>query len=70
MAVYIDKLRLMDAMADGEITHIDSDEAFRARFGHSCDVILGRMTRSLIPRRTLFDITRRCASAAQRSRGR
>ena len=28
MAVYVDTLRLMDAMADGEITHIDLGEAF------------------------------------------
>ena len=32
MAVYIDTLRLMDAMTDGEITHIDLGEKFRARF--------------------------------------
>ena len=39
MAVYIDKLRLMDAMADGEITHIDLDEAFRKRFGNPYAVV-------------------------------
>jgi 2-polyprenyl-6-methoxyphenol hydroxylase-like FAD-dependent oxidoreductase len=39
MAVYIDKLSLMDAMADGEITHIDLDEAFRARFGNPYAVV-------------------------------
>ena len=31
MAVYIDQLRLMDSMADGEITHIDLGDAFRKR---------------------------------------
>ena len=35
MAVYIDKLRLMDAMSGEEITHIPLDEAFRKRFGLS-----------------------------------
>ncbi|SJZ76562.1 salicylate hydroxylase [Enhydrobacter aerosaccus] len=39
MAVYIDKLRLMDAMADGEITHIDLGEAFRERFGNPYAVV-------------------------------
>ena len=39
MAVYIDKLRLMDAMADGEICHIDLGEAFRARFGNPYAVV-------------------------------
>ena len=39
MAVYIDKLRLMDAMADGEITHIDLGETFRARFGNPYAVV-------------------------------
>ncbi|MBS0520223.1 MAG: 3-hydroxybenzoate 6-monooxygenase [Proteobacteria bacterium] len=39
MAVYIDRLRLMDAMADGEITHIDLGEAFRARFGNPYAVV-------------------------------
>ncbi|HTG26432.1 MAG TPA: FAD-dependent monooxygenase, partial [Reyranella sp.] len=34
MAVYIDTLRLMDAMTDGEITHIDLGPAFRTRFGN------------------------------------
>jgi len=39
MAVYIDTLRLMDAMADGEIAHIDLGEAFRARFGNPYAVV-------------------------------
>src|SRR5713226_4351261 len=39
MAVYIDTLRLMDAMADGEITHIDLGEKFRARFGNPYAVV-------------------------------
>jgi 2-polyprenyl-6-methoxyphenol hydroxylase-like FAD-dependent oxidoreductase len=39
MAVYIDHLRLMDAMADGEITHIDLGEAFRARYGNPYGVV-------------------------------
>src|SRR5216684_6882839 len=39
MAVYIDTLRLMDAMADGEITHIDLGETFRARFGNPYAVV-------------------------------
>jgi 2-polyprenyl-6-methoxyphenol hydroxylase-like FAD-dependent oxidoreductase len=39
MAVYIDHLRLMDAMADGEICHIDLDEAFRARYGNPYAVV-------------------------------
>jgi salicylate hydroxylase len=39
MAVYIDQLRLMDAMADGEITHIDLGPAFRARFGNPYAVV-------------------------------
>ena len=34
MAVYIDQLRLMDSLADGEICHIDLGEAFRARYGN------------------------------------
>ena len=32
MAVYIDQLRLMDALTAEEITHVDLREAFRARF--------------------------------------
>jgi salicylate hydroxylase len=39
MAVYIDQLRLMDAMADGEIMHIDLGEAFRKRFGNPYAVV-------------------------------
>ncbi|MFC7473336.1 3-hydroxybenzoate 6-monooxygenase [Dankookia sp. GCM10030260] len=39
MAVYIDQLRLMDAMAGGEITHIDLGEGFRRRFGNPYAVI-------------------------------
>jgi salicylate hydroxylase len=39
MAVYIDTLRLMDAMADGEITHIDLGRKFRARFGNPYAVV-------------------------------
>ncbi len=39
MAVYIDQLRLMDSMADGEICHIDLGEAFRKRFGNPYAVV-------------------------------
>ncbi|MBU6498806.1 MAG: 3-hydroxybenzoate 6-monooxygenase [Rhodospirillales bacterium] len=39
MAVYIDQLRLMDAMGGEEITHIDLGAAFRARFGNPYAVI-------------------------------
>ncbi|TDH62704.1 3-hydroxybenzoate 6-monooxygenase [Dankookia rubra] len=39
MAVYIDRLRLMDAVAGEEITHIDLGEAFRRRFGNPYAVI-------------------------------
>jgi 2-polyprenyl-6-methoxyphenol hydroxylase-like FAD-dependent oxidoreductase len=39
MAVYIDTLRLMDAMTDGEITHIDLGPAFRTRFGNPYAVV-------------------------------
>ena len=39
MAVYIDQLRLMDAMADGEIMHIDLGGAFRKRFGNPYAVV-------------------------------
>jgi 2-polyprenyl-6-methoxyphenol hydroxylase-like FAD-dependent oxidoreductase len=39
MAVYIDHLRLMDSMADGEITHIDLGPAFRARYGNPYAVV-------------------------------
>ena len=34
MAVYIDQLRLMDALTAEEITHVDLGDAFRARFGN------------------------------------
>ena len=34
MAVYIDQLRLMDALTAEEITHVDLRAAFRARFGN------------------------------------
>jgi salicylate hydroxylase len=39
MAVYIDHLRLMDAMEDGEIAQIDLGEAFRARYGNPYAVV-------------------------------
>ncbi len=39
MAVYIDSLRLMDAVGGGEITRIDLGEAFRRRFGNPYAVI-------------------------------
>ena len=39
MAVYVDSLRLMDAMADGEICHIDLGEKFRTRFGNPYAVV-------------------------------
>src|SRR5215471_7386543 len=39
MAVYIDRLRLMDAMADGEIMHVDLGETFRTRFGNPYAVV-------------------------------
>ena len=39
MAVYIDHLRLMDAMADGEICHIDLGETFRARYRNPYAVV-------------------------------
>lgn len=32
IAIYVDKLRLMDAMNGGEITHVDLSDAFRKRF--------------------------------------
>ena len=35
MAVYIDQLRLMDALTAEEITHVDLGDAFRARFRQS-----------------------------------
>ncbi len=39
MAVYIDSLRLMDALTGDEITRIPLDEAFRARFANPYAVI-------------------------------
>jgi 2-polyprenyl-6-methoxyphenol hydroxylase-like FAD-dependent oxidoreductase len=39
MAVYIDQLRLMDAMTGQEIAHVPLDEPFRARFGNPYAVV-------------------------------
>ena len=39
MAVFIDQLRLMDAVSGEEITHIPLDEPFRARFGNPYAVV-------------------------------
>jgi len=39
MAVYIDKLRLMDALTAEEITHVDLGPEFRARFGNPYAVV-------------------------------
>jgi len=39
MAVYIEQLRLMDAVTAEEITHIDLGPAFRARFGNPYAVV-------------------------------
>jgi 2-polyprenyl-6-methoxyphenol hydroxylase-like FAD-dependent oxidoreductase len=39
MAVYIDQLRLMDALSAEEITHVDLRAAFRARFGNPYAVV-------------------------------
>ena len=39
MAVFIDKLRLMDAMSGEEITHIPLDAPFRRRFGNPYAVV-------------------------------
>src|SRR6516225_8074081 len=39
MAVYIDSLRLMDALTAEEIVHIDLGEKFRARFGNPYAVV-------------------------------
>jgi len=39
MAVFVDKLRLMDAMTGEEITHIPLDEPFRKRFGNPYAVV-------------------------------
>ena len=38
-AVYVDKLRLMDAMSGDEIMHIPLDEPFRKRFGNPYAVV-------------------------------
>ena len=39
MAVYIDQLRLMDALTAEEITQVDLRDAFRARFGNPYAVV-------------------------------
>jgi 2-polyprenyl-6-methoxyphenol hydroxylase-like FAD-dependent oxidoreductase len=39
MAVYIDQLRLMDALTAEEITHVDLGDAFRSRFGNPYGVV-------------------------------
>ncbi|KWV56811.1 salicylate hydroxylase [Bradyrhizobium macuxiense] len=39
MAVYIDQLRLMDALTADEITHIDLGDSFRTRFGNPYAVV-------------------------------
>jgi 2-polyprenyl-6-methoxyphenol hydroxylase-like FAD-dependent oxidoreductase len=39
MAVYIDQLRLMDAMSGEEITHVDLGDKFRARFKNPYAVV-------------------------------
>jgi salicylate hydroxylase len=39
MAVYVDQLRLMDAMTAEEICHVDLGEAFRGRFGNPYAVV-------------------------------
>ncbi len=39
LAVYIDRLRLMDAVSAEEITHIDLRDAFRSRFGNPYAVV-------------------------------
>ncbi len=39
MAVYIDQLRLMDALTAEEITHVDLGDVFRARFGNPYAVV-------------------------------
>jgi 2-polyprenyl-6-methoxyphenol hydroxylase-like FAD-dependent oxidoreductase len=39
MAVYIDQLRLMDAVSADEITHVDLGEPFRSRFGNPYAVV-------------------------------
>jgi 2-polyprenyl-6-methoxyphenol hydroxylase-like FAD-dependent oxidoreductase len=39
MAVYVDQLRLMDALTAKEVCHVDLREAFRARFGNPYAVV-------------------------------
>jgi salicylate hydroxylase len=39
MAVYVDQLRLMDAMTAKEICHVDLGQAFRGRFGNPYAVV-------------------------------
>ena len=39
MAVFVDKLRLMDALTAEDICAIDLGEAFRARFGNPYGVV-------------------------------
>jgi len=39
MAVYIEQLRLMDALTAQEITHLDLGDGFRARFGNPYAVV-------------------------------
>src|ERR1700757_4858594 len=39
MAVYIDQLRLMDALTAEEITHVDLGDPFRSRFGNPYAVV-------------------------------
>jgi 2-polyprenyl-6-methoxyphenol hydroxylase-like FAD-dependent oxidoreductase len=39
MAVYVDQLRLMDAMTSEEVCHVDLREAFRVRFGNPYAVV-------------------------------
>src|ERR1700737_5475606 len=39
MAVYIDQLRLMDALTADEITHVDLRDTFRSRFGNPYAVV-------------------------------
>src|SRR5205085_8011778 len=39
MAVYIDQLRLMDALTSEEITHVDLGDAFRTRFRNPYAVV-------------------------------
>src|SRR6186713_3640389 len=67
MAVYIDQLRLMDALTAEEIAHVDLREAFRARFGNPYAVVhrgdlhgvllKGCRDHALIELRTSADVT-------------